>query len=766
MFDWAIGIDFGTSRSAGAVGEPAGESASRGGRRDAVRVSPLEIEGHRWISSAVALSAEGELVVGADAEDLAASDPERVEPTPKSALGQTAPLLLGGAAVDARDAAAAVIRVLLTEATLRAGGRAPAAAVLAHPARWAEARCGALRDAAEHAGLVDVDLVEEPVAAAIHYAAGEVAPGANVAVYDLGSSTFDTVVLHRTTEGFDLLGVPGRDEAVGGDRFDHLLLTWIGEHLEEVDPDLWDRLRTSDEPTWRQAARQLRAQARRAKEALSSYTSTQVLVPVADRDVMVNRSQFEAMIVDDVERTVELMADTVAGTGLAIDDLAAVYLVGGSSRIPLVAQLVAERFGQRVVTRDEPKSVVALGAARLGAERLATRRVAGAPSTGALPPPVVPTSALPSAAATIASAALPPPTSPAAETARHTAASLPPPTAPAGGVTPIVPQVTIGWRVALPPAAGRLAGDRHGVVVGDRDGGVYSFDGATGRLRWHTPVGSPVWTAPALDDDLVVVGALDGRVAALERATGAVRWMGTTGAPIGSTPAISDLTVIVADDAGTVYGLDRGSGALRWQLPVGSAVRADLVPVPGGAIAATVAGHVYSIAGATGACRWGYRTAAGVLLPPAVVRDRVLVPSDDGIVHGLDLATGTARYGVRCTGRCTTGVAGSLEAFSVVDESGVVRVHRADTGQAIAEIALAGVCSSTTGAAGVVLAPFALPTTAVVEAGGELIALDLATGTARFTIPTGTGNRFAPVVTGGLVAAGTTFGQLLGVVAP
>ncbi|MBK9972934.1 MAG: Hsp70 family protein, partial [Acidimicrobiaceae bacterium] len=71
-------------------------------------------------------------------------------------------------------------------------------------------------------------------------------------------------------------------------------------------------------------------QARRAKEALSSYTSTQVFVPIADRDIVVNRSQFEAMIIDDVERTMDLMEDTITDAGLAIDDLAAVFLVGGS----------------------------------------------------------------------------------------------------------------------------------------------------------------------------------------------------------------------------------------------------------------------------------------------------------------------------------------------------------------------------------------------------------------------------------------------------
>ncbi len=772
MSDWFIGIDFGTTRSAGAMAEASGAdsgrahspgSASSGGSS----VSSLEVEGNRWLPSAVALSPEGHLLVGAAAEQLAGTYPDRLERTPKEALGHPAPLLLGGTPIDARDAVAAVLAPLVAEGTLRANGRPPAAAVLTHPVRWADARRAALVDAARRAGLTEVSLVEEPVAAAAHYlgagtAAPDVAPGAHVAVYDLGGGTFDAAVLQRTSTGLEVVGVPGGDERIGGERFDHLLFTWFGQHLAESAPDVWEMLRTSDERAWRHAAVELRAQARRAKEALSSYTSTQVFVPSADVEILVNRSQFEAMIVDDVEHTVEVFADTITAAGLRPADLAAVYLVGGSSRIPLVVQLVAELVGAaKVTTRDEPKSVVSLGAARLAAIRQTRRSapITAAPAAGASPALAPPSAAsMPSPTALVR-----PPLAAPTATAATSASARPIPSRPAPPPppTPVVAQANVAWRTAVVAGTGLLRGDRHGVVFGDRDGVLRAVDGATGGLRWQTRIGTAVWAPPALADDIVAVGGLDGRVVAVDRATGAIRWSSVTGAPISASPAITTTTVMVGNDAGTVFGFDRSTGTLRWQLPVGSAVRAGLATTGAAAVVATVGGQVFLVDGATGSCHWGYLMASAALVEPAVVGSHVLVPSDGGIVYGLSLADGTAAYGVRCTGRCITSIAATKTDFAVVDEGGVLRVHRADNGQAMKEIAL-----TSRAATGVVLAPFDSPRTAIVDLGGDLVAVDLTTGTARFSVPTGAGNRIAPVLTGGIVATCTTFGQLLGIVVP
>jgi outer membrane protein assembly factor BamB len=195
---------------------------------------------------------------------------------------------------------------------------------------------------------------------------------------------------------------------------------------------------------------------------------------------------------------------------------------------------------------------------------------------------------------------------------------------------------------------------------------------------------------------------------------------------------------------------------------VGDAVRADLMAAGPLVIVATTGGQVYGIDAATGVCRWGYRTAGSITGTVGVVGDRLLVPCHDGIVYGLSATDGTARYGVRCAGPCTTPVAGSVTAFAVIDQGGVLRVHRADDGVVVVERPVAA-----GDAAGVVLFPAAGPTGAVVETGaGDLIALDLPSGEVRFRLPTGEGNRSRPVVSGGIAVVGTTFGQVYGIVLP
>jgi outer membrane protein assembly factor BamB len=808
---WAIGIDFGTSRSAGAIGELAPGGASGQADFGSTIVSPLEIEGNRWVASMVLRTVEGELVLGTAADNLAGVHPDRVERTPKRSLGTGAPILLGGEAVDARDVAAAVIRMIVAEGRLRSGGTEPRHSVLTHPVRWADVRRTALREAGERAGLTDVQLIEEPVAAAIHYAAEHVPVGAHVGIYDLGGGTFDTAVLQRTDSGFEVVGVPGGDEHIGGENFDHRVFRYFGSCLAETSPELWDQILTSEDRKWKRAALDLLTQARRAKEALSSYTSTQVFVPVADRDIVVNRSQFEAMILDDVERTVDLMEDTVVEAGLGIGDLHSVFLVGGSSRLPLVGQLMGERFGARVVTRDEPKAVVALGAARFAAIRLipATATIATPPAepppapSPALASPSSPTTGLgqaaptdwldrlppprhdqrldvpadraqavaPSASLAPPAAALAPPTpAPALAPAATAAGSLPPPVvAPAAPPTaavspallsPAPPSVVnIAWRMPLAQMPGQLAADLHGVAFGDRDGTVHLVDPRSGELRWRAAIGGAAWAAPALADDLVVVATLDGRVVTLDRVTGAGRWTVGTGASVAAAPIVVGATVLVANDAGRVLGLDRVSGAVRWELAVAAAVRSDIAAAGRIAIVANVGGQVFGVDTETGGCGWTYRTAGSITDSVALVGDIALVPCRNGIVYGLRSQNGSAVYGVQCAGAVVTSVVTAGGAFAVIDESGVLRAHRADNGQMLTEMQVAG-----TQAAGAVLVPDESPIMAVIETGAGLVARDLATGVTKFSVATGDGNRSRPVVSGGLVVVATTFGQLYAIV--
>ncbi|MGD9792134.1 MAG: Hsp70 family protein [Acidimicrobiia bacterium] len=767
---WAIGIDFGTSRSSGAMAgiDDRSSEPSTGGL-SAISASTLEIEGSRWVPSMVLLTPEGELAVGTAAENLAGVYPERLERTPKRSLGAATPLLLGGEPVDARDGAAAVMRAIVAEGRLRSGGDQPSSAVLTHPVRWADARRDALVEAGRRAGLEQITLVEEPVAAAIHYAAAHVDIGAHVGVYDLGGGTFDTAILQRTAEGFEVIGVPGGDENIGGEDFDHRLFRYFGACLAEDQPELWERLLTDDDRRWKRAALDLLTQARRAKEALSSFTSTQVFVPIADRDIMVNRSQFESMIIDDVERTVDLMEDTVVDAGLSIEDLAAVFLVGGSSRMPLVSQLVTERFGDRVVTRDEPKSVVALGAARLAALRAGATAGSAAPSTpvahqtanlGVSPTEnlgVSPTENTPQPPQTLMPPMAPPPRAPLAPPTLRDP-SPPPPQMP---VPPAPQAVTVAWRLAVSQPPGRLNADAHGVVFGSGDTSVTSVDPRSGQLVWQQSIGAGVWAAPALSDQIVAVGGLDGRVAVLERSSGAMRWAVSTGAAVVTSPCIVGDVVIVGNDGGRLLALDQSSGRLRWELPVGAAIRGDLVADGEMIVVTNVAGQVLLTEVATGVCRWGYRTGGSVLQRPALTVDRVLVASEDGYVHGLRRDNGSALFGVRCTNRPTTAVVLDSQTFTFADDRGVIRTHRIDTGQMVKEIA-----TVSTQVSGLVVHRTASSSTVIAETGGSLVGMDSDTGAARFVVPTGQGNRSVPVLSGGLVVIATTFGQIYAVVAP
>lgn len=372
--EWVLGIDVGTSRSAGAMGNGS--------------VTPLEVDGSRWIPSLVLLDQQGHLVVGAAAEHQAGLDPDRVERTPKRYLGGSAPLLLGGEPVDVEHAIGQIIDAFAREGRRRHDGKDPDLTVLTHPVRWGEHRREALRESARRIGLTDVVLVEEPVAAAVHYVGERVPVGARLGVYDLGGGTFDTAILQRTEEGFESIGEPGGDEDIGGEHLDHMVYDFLGDHLAEEDADLWEEVQFGEERKWTRAAAELLTQARRGKEAVSTWPSTTAILPLVDRDVVFTRDQLEEMIRPLIEQTIHEMDRIISAAGLTADDLEAIYLVGGSSRIPLVGRLMIERFGDRIATRDEPKSVVSLGAAALGSavrRRARRARPAGEAPTSAEP---------------------------------------------------------------------------------------------------------------------------------------------------------------------------------------------------------------------------------------------------------------------------------------------------------------------------------------------------------------------------------------------
>lgn len=357
MTGWILGIDFGTTATA---------AATANGQLDVVVV-----DGSPRVASTVVADDDGTLLTGTAAERQAVVAPERAERTPKRRMGDRL-ILLGDQALAPVDAVAAVLRVVVDEALRRHGGEPPDVVVLTHPVTWAKERLDVLREAAARAGLDHVQLVAEPIAAATQLADGRVQEGEHVAVYDLGGGTFDTAVLRLVDGSFALVGLPGGDDRLGGEYFDERLYQHVGERLAAEDPSAWDQLRTSTDRPWTRANATLRSEVRQAKEALSSLAEAAVYIPApVDREIRVTRAELESLLAPDIERTVEELERTVTAAGLRLEDLAAVYLTGGSSRIPLVTRLVGQRAGRVPSTWGDPKAVVALGAAATG------RRLAG-----------------------------------------------------------------------------------------------------------------------------------------------------------------------------------------------------------------------------------------------------------------------------------------------------------------------------------------------------------------------------------------------------
>ncbi|NLV54565.1 MAG: Hsp70 family protein [Acidimicrobiales bacterium] len=441
---WNLAIDFGTSNTTGATWA------------DGV-VEAVEAGQDRKVPSVVLLGDDGRWVVGREADNQSAVVPERVERAPKRRLGKGKSLLLGGQAVPITSAVAALMAPHRDAARARRGGE-PMHVVLTHPARWGPERLDVLRSAAAEAGFTRVELLPEPVAAA-HYVDEPMEVGRHIAVYDLGGGTFDTCVVKRTETSYRIAGLPGGNERIGGEDFDHRLYTYLGEAVGREDPAAWDNMQHSDDRSWRRAATDLLNQAREAKEQLSRNPRASVYVGAIERDVSITREEFEGLISDDIDRTVAEMVRTIESTGLRDEDIDRVYLVGGSSRLPLVQQRMGERFGGRISTWDDPKGAVVLGAARFSGTLTPERSsqtppvaapggaptVAPAPGTwtpppapGAgpvvgAPPPRAGTDGAPTAP--VAPPSAPPPVPPATPATVPPAASAPP-GAPTYGAAP------------------------------------------------------------------------------------------------------------------------------------------------------------------------------------------------------------------------------------------------------------------------------------------------------------------------------------------
>jgi len=321
--------------------------------------------------SGVFAEPDGGLLTGTKAVNARQLDPGRYVATPKRLLGAgLRSVLLADGPVPVVRMVAAVLADVAARAGQQPGGAGRPGTVLTHPAGWDRDLQQALVAAAGQAGLAGARVLAEPVAAALHLGRG-CAPGAHIAVYDLGGGTFDAAVLRRTGPGFEVAATGGQT-AIGGEWFDELLrrhldagpLGQLAAWRQLNDPGPGQDTDIEAYTAWRNKVELLRENIRFTKEVLSEEKSWGLIIPGHPEGWTVTRETLEDVLRDPLGQTVEVLAATIADAGLASGQLAAIYLVGGASRTPLVRELLAERFPGKVTSHpDDPQTVVALGAA-------------------------------------------------------------------------------------------------------------------------------------------------------------------------------------------------------------------------------------------------------------------------------------------------------------------------------------------------------------------------------------------------------------------
>ncbi len=376
MNAYSLGVDLGTTYTAAAV--------ARGTTAEPL---PLGTDAAQ-APSVVLIRDDGEVLVGDAAERRAVTEPTRAAREFKRRLGDPVPIVIGDAAHPVESLMAHQLRDVVRRATEQEG-EAPSIVVLTHPANYSDYKTGLLRQAAAEAGLPAEQLVivTEPEAAAIAYSRqARIETGEIVAVYDFGGGTFDAALVRRTDARFELIGVPEGMERLGGIDFDQAVMA----HVDTILAGLVSGADRND-PLTRPAQARLRSDCRRAKEALStdSDTTIPVSLPGVQTAVRLTRDEFESMVRPRVGETVKALERAVASAHIAMDQVSRILLVGGTSRMPIVAEMLRSATGRPVALDTHPKLAIAVGAALAGISSIqqpATATAAAAAASTWQPP--------------------------------------------------------------------------------------------------------------------------------------------------------------------------------------------------------------------------------------------------------------------------------------------------------------------------------------------------------------------------------------------
>ncbi|AJR09720.1 Fe-S protein assembly chaperone HscA [Photobacterium gaetbulicola] len=350
----AVGIDLGTTNSLVA--------AVRSGVPETLK----DDQGRAILPSAVHYS-ESDVVVGHEARDIAQQDPINSIISVKRMMGRSLAdiqarypqmpyqfsatdnglpqLITRGGEVNPVQVSAEILKTLNQRAQDTLGGELEGV-VITVPAYFDDAQRAGTKDAAKLANLNVLRLLNEPTAAAIAYGLDSGQEGV-IAVYDLGGGTFDISILRLSKGVFEVMATGG-DSALGGDDFDHLLADWIAEQAGITERDAI-------------AQRKLQDAAQAAKEALSD--ADEVSVDVLDWQGTVSREQFDTLIQPLVKKTLMACRRALKDAEVTAEDVIETVMVGGSTRVPLVREMVGNYFGKEPLTSIDPDQVVAIGAA-------------------------------------------------------------------------------------------------------------------------------------------------------------------------------------------------------------------------------------------------------------------------------------------------------------------------------------------------------------------------------------------------------------------